>query len=1247
MKRLLLLSVVALSACDGNIVAPPLPPVPVDTCEGLSPITAMVVPDMIRVNGAAAVSAKGGTGRYSYKVTNELPVGVLQGTRYVAALRVGEDTITVSDDCGNSTRVAVVVTAAFQVQPQRSRVAPGTSITLSVTGAKGAVSYAPQGGSFGSGATMSGNTYTAGATAATDIILVKDTATGDQAAVVVEVSTSASFRPATPRVSLPTSSFVPLSTIDGSGVVTWRIASGPGTLEQRAGAQVYVSPATVAGSNDAVLEVTDNFLANATAQVKVRLLTELTRPELVAQGRRSDVATLLTADFDGDGIDDVALGVPESDLNRPQGGAVFIFKGSASGFPEAPTWTIAGQSDTAQFGAVMAAGDLDGDGKADLAISAPGDDVTIADSGAVYLFGIGPDGPRQLRSPLTGLGRGNFGAALAIGDVDGDGNPDLVVGSPAADLTGGAFNTRGVVDVFLLKPGMPIPDLGEIRIGGYDLDADGGTRRFSGTRAGRALVAEDLNGDSRIDLAILSTVNFSQLAADGGTRAGAVNAVQVHLGRDATKKFEDTPDLYVVPANIADSTEGTWRLGFIPAGNGRPALLATAADQTDSPNLSASDAGTSGGTNAGGVLLFDLSSMVGSGAAPTNPRQLTRLDAWSRIYGSQGSIQASRSFAAFDADGDAQPELVLGAPYASRAVDAGVTFSNTGRLEFFSLSRLSAGSVVNRPDFSRGGESRVDILGTAVTGWNGRVVALNHRASTSQGDYTGRLDVFSAGNTDPLSWSVQSVVLPNKPGGQQFGACIEVGKRPAGLAAIVGVPAWSGAGSDGSGGETGAGRAIAWSVSTPNAPVVIAEGANTAYQTDAGVRAFGGRGQAVDVAMTDFDKDGIDDLVVAAPNFSIPGRTTDGGVNSTEYATNRVECSANGQTTGAVFVHLGQSDGTYREGFRVWAMRDIGGCTVPDGGTAAMCQRTQLSRNGVIGRFDFDGDMTQDLAVTRSNGLEIFRGRAPDDMQLNKPSMVCDSYYSFPFIAQATTAPAALGDLNGDGCDELGFRYADNNRQGVIVLYGFGSACATNAASWVRVSGDVETGVAPMRLGIAMTRASGVLADNRDAIAVTADLYPFAGDVQPTVLLLPVTQLNALKPASGGVLVAVQGTAALTPVPLVPTQRALGFGRSLAGGVDVDGDGRNDLVVSAPGASVNGDGTGAVYVFKGGTVVNGANQPALLIVADPRERASFGQDLSLSPAAGAGVPAALGIGAPLSYRWGTSNGTAFVLPLDF
>jgi hypothetical protein len=315
-----------------------------------------------------------------------------------------------------------------------------------------------------------------------------------------------------------------------------------------------------------------------------------------------------------------------------------------------------------------------------------------------------------------------------------------------------------------------------------------------------------------------------------------------------------------------------------------------------------------------------------------------------------------------------------------------------------------------------------------------------------------------------------------------------------------------------------------------------------------------------------------------------------------------------------------------------------------------VCQRSAISRNGLAGGFDFDGDGKQDLALARTNGLEVMLGRAPDDATLAKPSIACDPAVSLPNVPQGTAAPAALGDLNADGCDELGVRYGD--RLGVIIVFGFdpsGVRCGGRTqVSWVRISGDAEAGLPTLRLGTSMAHAGTLLAnDPRDFLAVTADLYSFQGISQPTVLLFDVAEVVARRPASGGVLVGALGDG-LSPVPLVYLERAPGFGRMLWGGVNLVGDAKPDLVVSAPGASVSGDGVGAVFVFAGGTVKPGVNESALTVFPDQRERASFGQDLAASPASTAqGQPAALVIGAPLSYRSGTANGTAFVLPVDF
>jgi hypothetical protein len=391
--------------------------------------------------------------------------------------------------------------------------------------------------------------------------------------------------------------------------------------------------------------------------------------------------------------------------------------------------------------------------------------------------------------------------------------------------------------------------------------------------------------------------------------------------------------------------------------------------------------------------------------------------------------------------------------------------------------------------------------------------------------------------------------------------------------------------------------------------------------------------------MTDFNGDGRVDLVVAAPQLSTPV------ANSTEYAQLKPACiTSSAQGNGGALIQLSQADGSFKEGFRVFAVSAIAGCTPVDG---AACKRTNLAR-GLQGGFDFDGDAKQDLLVTRNNGFELFLGRAPDDPKLTKPSMACDSAFTLPALVQGVSAPSALGDIDGDGCDEVAVRYSDAMRSGLLIAFGFAAAggrCGNHTQpAWLRVSGDSERGLNNMQLGIAAARAGKLLGDKRDFVAVSAGLFPFQGVPQPTVLLFDIAALAAKRPAQGE---AVSGALndGLTPIALVYRQRAPGFGRALAGNVDLDGDGIVDLVVSAPGASINGDGTGAVFGFRGGAAMGGQMEPWLSVVGDASERGAVGQDLSIVGKT-ATTPATLAIGAPLSYRSGTANGTAWLLALE-
>ncbi len=133
-------------------------------------------------------------------------------------------------------------------------------------------------------------------------------------------------------------------------------------------------------------------------------------------------------DLDGDGHADVAVGAPAFNGVFFASGRVFLFRGAADGPAAMADWTADGDTVFSSFGAAIAPiGDAGGDGHADFAVGAP----TAGTTGKVHVF-VGAAG-EPLAGPVLGgpSGSEQFGATVATaGDVNGDGYADLLVGDP-------------------------------------------------------------------------------------------------------------------------------------------------------------------------------------------------------------------------------------------------------------------------------------------------------------------------------------------------------------------------------------------------------------------------------------------------------------------------------------------------------------------------------------------------------------------------------------------------------------------------------------------------------------------------------------------------------------------------------------------------------------------------------------------------------------------------------------------------
>jgi len=259
---------------------------------------------------------------------------------------------------------------------------------------------------------------------------------------------------------------------------------------------------------------------------------ENTTRVIVPQAASSEAfgASIAAGDFDCDGSTDFAVGAPGDDLDDV--GAVVLYLSTLEAEPVTLRQDdfVGTVEEGDRFGEVLRSGDFDGDGCADLAIGAPGEN---ADAGAVNVAYGSPSGLErgelwQQNSPGiadSGEAEEFFGSALAVGDTNGDGFDELVIGAFGEGI--GSEENAGAVHVLFGTSG--------------GLDATGnqffrqGAPLFGAPESndflGQALAMGDFDANGHVDLAI--GVPREDFVASGSTAvvdAGIVFALYADNG---------------------------------------------------------------------------------------------------------------------------------------------------------------------------------------------------------------------------------------------------------------------------------------------------------------------------------------------------------------------------------------------------------------------------------------------------------------------------------------------------------------------------------------------------------------------------------------------------------------------------------------------------------------------------------------------------------------------------------------------
>ena len=860
-------------------------------------------------------------------------------------------------------------------------------------------------------------------------------------------------------------------------------------------------------------------------------------------------------DLDRDGYDDIVVGAPNHSGDQADEGRVYVYLGSASGPGSAPYWTVEGNQDNALMGgSAGTAGDVNGDGFADLIVGASHYANGQAGEGAAFAwYGAPTDSPDWSKESDDAGALFGHSAATA-GDVNGDGYAELIVGAPSYD---GGYPGQG--KAFVYQGGHtgldPVPYW------------HAGSQETDGRLGSSVATAGDVNGDGYADIIVGakgaayvwygSATGLGDLGtpdnADWSASGGSSTAFGCTLGTAGDVNGDGYSDV-IVGAPYA--TSGEWGAGVAYVWYGSATGL-DADRNLDAPDWSASSwqreglmgisVGTAGDVNGdgygdvivgasgydvgdtadlgGAFVWYGSSSGLGAAGTPDNADWLALGD---QALTNMGNLVGT----AGDVDGDGYADVIVAAPgYSGADADIGVFVWEGG------LGGLGMDGTPANADWSPSGDEsgwyRADDAGTAGDvdgdGYADVIVgaslfgygdAENGRAFVYYGSPSGPSaspDWWTAGTQDN-EWLGSAVATAGDVDGDGYADL------------VVGAPGYDH-------GQSEEGAAFVW-LGSALGPNPTAGAAGLSLQSGAGL------GEAVATA-GDVNGDGYADVIVGAYKYDA-GQTdegaafvwhgSEGGLIALAIPAN-ADWAAYGEQASAFF------------GTAVGTAGDVNGDGYDD---------------VIAGAGQYDGGESNEGRVW------VYHGSATG---LNAAAAwTAESNQANALLGHAV---GTAGDVNGDGYGDVivgaPFYSRGETMEGLALVWygsdsGLGAPGTPDNAGWL-----AESDQASAYLGIAVGMAGDVNRDGYSDVIVGASAYS-AGQGGEGAALVWHGSRSGLGPSGTPANAAWMGQSG---------QPSAGFGAAVGTAGDVDGDGYADVIIGAP--DYDGDWTdeGRVWVYNG------------------------------------------------------------------